>query len=421
MAVSICTVAEYRTHNPLVSLRASGLNQEDRFMEGPRACRPDELAEAISLTNAVFRAGTDQDIGTDYPLIFNAQASEHIRILLDDGRIVAQVPVAPRQVIAGPDRFNIGIIAPTVTHPDYRLRGYGRRCLQDAVRHMEALGCDLSVLWTMERTFPFYQGEGWEAVASQGWAYALTHADASRFPAGDLQILPLESSDNARLDEVIAIHKRKSHRVIRSREEYRALLSLPKITTWLALADGRTVAYLTDGKATNKSGIIEGAGEPAGIEALLRRYLATVAEFTQALIPLNRTVLGDVLDRHGIARRPIEDARGVGYQMVRVNHMQSFLKKIAAGLGQRAGHLQGQVTLHMSDSDERVTLSTRHARLFVSDAPSDCEVSLSRRQMAQLFFGGHASLPALPIGEPAGAFLATIFPYYFAIPELDHC
>ena len=44
---------------------------EELQMDGPRACREDEFDEAIALINSVFRAESDQDIRTDYPLVFN--------------------------------------------------------------------------------------------------------------------------------------------------------------------------------------------------------------------------------------------------------------------------------------------------------------------------------------------------------------
>jgi GNAT superfamily N-acetyltransferase len=136
-------------------------------MDGPRACREDLLDEVVSLINSEFRAGTDQDIQTDYPLIFNRAGLEHMRITGVDGRVIAHAPVAPREVRTGGDGFTIGIISLTVTRPGYPHRGYGTACLRDCVRIMEEHGWPVSVLWTQERTFPFYQNSGWEAMGSQ--------------------------------------------------------------------------------------------------------------------------------------------------------------------------------------------------------------------------------------------------------------
>ena len=82
------------------------------------------------------------------------------------------------------DIFTVGIISPTITHPDYRRRGYATLCLRDCARLMGEEGVAVSALWTQEVTFPFYQQSGWEAVGSQGWVYYLEPEDDALFAAG---------------------------------------------------------------------------------------------------------------------------------------------------------------------------------------------------------------------------------------------
>ena len=110
------------------------------MIDGPRACQASEFEEVIALINQVFRAGTNQDIRTDYPLVFNQSKMEYMRILKVDGVVVAHVPVWLREAVVGDDRLRIGIICPTVTHPDYRRHGYATLCLQDCIRIMEEEG-----------------------------------------------------------------------------------------------------------------------------------------------------------------------------------------------------------------------------------------------------------------------------------------
>ena len=135
-------------------------------VDGPRACRPEELPQVVELIDAIFRAGSGQHIATDYPLVFTPRHAERSRVLAVDGRIVAHVPAAPRIAAAGPDRFGVAMIAPTATHPDYRRRGYATQCLRDAHRVIVAHGCPVAALWTERATFPFYHHSDWEAVAS---------------------------------------------------------------------------------------------------------------------------------------------------------------------------------------------------------------------------------------------------------------
>ena len=175
-------------------------------IDGPRACHESELEETVALINAVFRAGTDQDITTDYPLIFREPKLDLHRVLSVDGRIVAHVPVAPSEVVNGGDRFTIGIIGPTVTHPDHRRRGYATLCLRDATRIQEERGWPVAVLWTSEATFPFYWHSGWEAVGSQGFVYALGRGDRDLFSRSSHDVVAFDPAARSHLDLVAAAH-----------------------------------------------------------------------------------------------------------------------------------------------------------------------------------------------------------------------
>ena len=93
--------------------------------------------------------------------MFNHSKMEYMRILKVDGVVVAHVASLAARGCRWNDRLQFGIISPTVTHPDYRSRGYATLCLRDCVRIMEEKGWPLSVLWTLEATFPFYQQSGW--------------------------------------------------------------------------------------------------------------------------------------------------------------------------------------------------------------------------------------------------------------------
>ena len=292
------------------------------MIEGPRACRPDEFDETLALINATFRPDSDQDILTDYPLIFNDRALRYMRILKVAGEVVAHVPVAPRQIIAGQDSFTAGIISPTVTHPDHRRKGYATRCLRDCVRIMKEKGWPVSVLWTLEATFPFYHQSGWEAVGNQGWMYSLAAGDAALFERGEFEIVPFEAGRDEHLDAVIRFHDAEPWRVARSREEYAALLTLPKIDTRVALAGGEVAGYLCVGSGRNKPGLNEAGGSPAAVEALVAEAVRSCAP-VQAVTKLKPTVLDGLLaGRVGPTRQPVARASGVGFQMIRINSLR---------------------------------------------------------------------------------------------------
>ena len=404
---------------------ASVLSREGTArLDGPRACREAEFDDVISLINSVFRAGTDQDIRTDYPLIFGTPTLEYHRVLSVDGEIAAHVPVAPREVVAGADRFVIGLIGPTVTHPEHRRRGYATQCLRDVVRIQEEHGWPVSVLWTLEATFPFYQQSGWEAVAPQGRVYRLGSRDAHLFEPGPFDVAPYDATSDRDLDTIASIHDAEPQRILRSRQDHRALLSLPKISTYLAMDGEEPVAYLVIGGGVNKPGLIEGGGDKRGLEALvgwtLRRQ--EPGEEVQVPVPLTPSGLGRLMEaRAPTGRGPVEEADGVGYQMMRVNGLEILMRQIGGYLRSKSNGLRTDLTLRCSDSGEAVCLSFRDGDVGVSPGGSAGEVVLTRCQLAQLVFGPHRAATPLKLEGEAGEVLRTVFPFYFPIWALDHC
>ena len=392
-------------------------------MDGPRACKIQEFDQVISLINMVFREDSDQDIVSDYPLVFNRPMADYMRIVKVDDKVVSHVPVAPREIVAGNDRFIVGIISPTVTHPKYRHRGYGSLCLRDCVKIMENQNWPLSALWTQEATFPFYQNSGWEAVGCQGWMYLLDSSDTNLFLNNNVyEILMYDKNNPQHIENIISIHDDESHRVYRSISDYQTLFSLPKITTYIASSDGKFAAYLTLGKGSNKPGIIEAGGDVKALECLINQVLLeNNTSKIQVLTPLTKTSLGILMDcKKPELKQPIERAQGVGHQMMRVNSLIQLLQNITDQLQKKSGMISGSVCIVCEDTGETVSIDIKDGLLEISSNRISNEVVLSRQQIASLIFGNHETVRPPVIKGKAELLLKTLFPIYFPIWELDH-
>lgn len=393
-------------------------------MEGPRACRLDEVEEVFDLINGTFFEGGGRDVRDDYPLVYDSEMLKYRRIVKKDGKIVAHVPVAPRKVVAEGDQFTIGLISATLTHPDYRHRGFATLCLRDCVRIMEEREWPVSVLWTMERTFPFYQNSGWEAVASQGWVYKLSQEDIGLFDESYFEVVVHDRGDSEQLRRIVEIHDSEANRIERSMDDYKALLSLPKTKTMLAVKGKSIDAYLVFGWSSNKPGIIEAGGSLSGVGALVCNVLKheICDASTQALVPLTESVLGNLLEQKlpGV-RRPIEEASGVGQQMHRINSLRGVLNQIQNHLHKRASEVEGVVSLACSETGEVVTLRFEGGSFSFDDDGSLDKIVLTRRELSSLIFGAHPSGHEVKVTGLSGKLLRGIFPYYFPIWEIDHC
>ena len=393
------------------------------MVEGPRACQASEFEEVIALINQVFRAGTDQDIRTDYPLVFNHSKMEYMRILKVDGKVVAHVPVWLREAVVGDDKLRIGIISPTVTHPGYRRRGYATRCLRDCIRIMAEEGVPVSVLWTLEATFPFYQQSGWEAVGSQGWLYQLRPEEHTLFESGAFEVVQYDPSNTGSFEAMMKLHDAEPHRIARTIEEYRALFSLPQTTTFLAMRGGQVAAYLMFGEGINKPGLIEGGGDISGLETLVKHVLLERSDDSeiQVLLPLVPSGLGQLMEeRKPGSGLPIEAAKGVGYQMMRVNSLEKLLRQIENHIRLKSAGLRGAICLACRETGEVVTLKFRDGEVDFSTDRLTEAVVLTRRQLTQLIFGAHPAVQSVEFSGVTGEILNTIFPFYVPIWELDH-
>jgi predicted N-acetyltransferase YhbS len=389
-------------------------------MDGPRACREDEFDEAIALINSVFRAESDQDIRTDYPLVFNQAGLEYMRIVRVDGQIVAHVPVAPRGIRVGGDGFTAAIISPTLSHPDYRHRGYATACLRDCVRIMEEREWPISVLWTQVQTFPFYQNSGWEAMSSQGYGYGLVPGDAERFEDGAFDIVPYDSGNGEHFDAIGRFHDAEPHRVVRTRADLAALLSLPKLIVQLAAQGGVIAGYVVVGKAMNKVGLLEAGGDSKAIGALVRDRLARLSpkDTLEVQTPLSPTPLGRLMESiNHDDRHSIEKAALAGYQMVRINSLLGLLQGMEEHLRVRSKRVRATFGLDCSDSGEAVTISLDDGEVEIKSERSPNSLSLSCRQLAALIFGHHDSVEAPPV--PESHILHRLFPFYFPVWALD--
>ena len=382
-------------------------------IDGPNPCTKEDLPALIALVDSVMRAGSDQSMLTDYPLVYREGNLKNIQLIKAGGPVVAEVPFIPRTVVQGDCRFRIGIISPTATHPDHRHKGYGLACLNRCVRQMEQDGTELSVLWTLVGTFPFYEHGGYQAVRTQMTMYRCHRDDAQLFPDYGHAVIVYEPGSGKYLSEIQAMHEREAFGVLRSQEEYPFLLSLPKIKTLIALEGGSAIAYLMVSEAINKPGLIEAGGAKRGLDTLLHRARSETPndKEVRAYSYLTPSVLGGVLERTlPERRRPWDDQ-----MMIRINCVRGFLEKIKPWLERQRRKEQPSFSIEVSDAGELISLEFRGDGLRLEERRLPRHVSLSRRQLTSVIFGEHLERRVRVPAECRG-----LFPFYFPIWMPDH-
>lgn len=389
-------------------------------MTQPQPCSPEDLPSMIALVDSIMRAGSDQSMLTDYPLVYRVANLKNVRIIKSASastaqerpNVVAVVPFIRRPMTMAGCHFSIGIISPTATHPDHRHKGYGLACLHSGLEQMAVDDIDLSVLWTREATFPFYEHAGYQAVRTQSTLYRCTKADAALFRDYGHPVVLYDSAVPHHLAAIGQLHAQESAGVIRQADEMAALFTLPKMKTLLALDGARVIAYLVVSLASNKFGLIEGGGAEHGLQTLLHHALRqwTGAEPIPVYGYLTPSVLGDLLERTLPERREPRASN----MMIRINQVRPFLEKIKPWLAQKGNAREDAFSIHVADTNETIAFMFSKEDLHLGVEPQACHAVLTRQQLTSMLFGEHL---ARRVNVPT--FVAELFPLYFPIWVLD--
>jgi hypothetical protein len=278
---------------------------------------------------------------------------------------------------------------------------------------MDAIGLELSVLWTQVPTFPFYELNGYQAVERFGGARRLRGRDADRFRAWPGEVTSLAEHPD-RLPDVLALHAAEVPGVARGLDDARALHALPRMTTWLAMDGDRVAAALVESRATNKPGVLEAAGDPRAIEGLLRHVLAALP--ADATIDAHTGFAPDGLA--ALVDGPFAAVPAVpwdGNMMLRLNDPAGFLRGIRSWLAANRPDDARSVSIAVTDIAETVvSIEWRAFGVAIGSKTLPTHVALTRRELTSALFGAH---PAVPVEVPDA--LAWFPKFRVPIPVLD--
>ena len=112
-------------------------------IDDPRPAQPDEIQEAVALSNLMFRKDREPNMGRFYPLIFSPEHPEAVRVIKIDGRIVSMIGGVIRDMSILGCVVRCGSIGSVCTHPDLRGRGLATRLQQATVEWFDREGVDI--------------------------------------------------------------------------------------------------------------------------------------------------------------------------------------------------------------------------------------------------------------------------------------
>ncbi len=205
-----------------------------------------------------LRPGSSVSCAQDLPLLVGDAARSHRVIVTVNRR-----PVSHAAMLTHTYRFldggelRVGIIGAVATDPAHRSRGYGRQCLETLQRQALEDGHHLVVLW--DET-----GSGWyERFGFRRAGQEMLHLCVREDVTGALRqgwVRPMEHRD---VPAVARLHRRGRAFVKRGDDDWRRLLTIPRMTGWVLERQQTVEAYGFVGKGNDLEGCLHewgGAG-----------------------------------------------------------------------------------------------------------------------------------------------------------------
>jgi len=283
-------------------------------MNSLRPATAHDLPQVIELLDGIFRREKgveDQSVLTDFPLVFDDRNLANCRVIERAGRIVSHAAVWPRTFQIDGESVRVGIIVLVATDARHRRQGLAAELMRDLQAAMPGLGCQLGLLWT--GVPGFYESLGWVSVQTSGWIARGTTVPRD----GSARLQVVEFDPTRHLDALHHLHRAQAIHSQRTPTESAVLFTLPKCPVLVGEADGHPVAYLVEGRATNKRGLVEYAGDSHDVWELIG-HVTTARGSQQLLIFPTHPELAELARESGWSIGPLTSSKGFGDEMVLV-------------------------------------------------------------------------------------------------------
>jgi predicted N-acetyltransferase YhbS len=351
-------------------------------MDDIRRGTPQDFAEVMERVVASFRErhpshGRFEEL---YPDTILSETMEQWWLARVGGEIVAGIQLVPRAfVLAGEVSLRGVGLGNVFCYPPFRKHGLMSALLDRGNAEMARGGIGICILGG-DRTR--YGNYGWEHAGAER---ALTLAacvtrfeDSDSVSAVDLRVWNGDAGD---LRRILAAYSALPYRTERGVTECARVLRRPGQVVWICERSETGFGYAS----VCGNAIAEYGGDPVALERIVT-FLLRSGTWSVALPPVDaETALEKLLLRH--AQSYVVRPAG----MLRIVSMQTVLEAYRPLLRARLEGWTGDIVLRSTDTGETVRISADAGVLEISEArPDTVAVELTRRELAQLFFGPFA-------------------------------
>jgi len=352
------------------------------MIDGPRAARREEIESVVQLADQVFTQGTRPSMGELYPLIFDPQHPDAMRVIFEDGRPVSLIGVVVRDGFILGRRCRIACIGSVCTEPEARGKGLATRLLEDTLELCRARKVQL-LLVSGGRGLYFRQG----CVAAGQFNRWTVRLDAvPPVPAG----LSAEVARAREIPELAQLHQGEPTRFCRSRRDWKRLLACRNVVdqsgdVFLIHFEGQAVAYAAVQRAVpgqDVAFISELGGSRRAVVEAIPAMVAGAEEVARLSCQAGDTEMNYWMTRCSAER----ESHSGEDSTARLIDLRGFLREMMPVLRERAQSLRRSFRLRHRDDGLEVK-SGRESVLLQDPAA-----------IAQLLFNG----PQAEIAELVG-------------------
>lgn len=345
-------------------------------IDGPRACRPYELAPTLDVGTAVMRLERDvpPTWGHSWPHVYCPENLDNIRIIKVNDQVVSSMGIFTTSVRAYTAQaaeitLTVGGINGVATLSPFRRRGLAGQLLQDCHAKMRADGCDIALLSTGIDNW--YRRFGWENGAQQ-WTFTIDRGSSSYLPPLDEALVMAEvTTTMSALSEVGTLHRAASLGSQRRAELDTLLFTRLGSRIFVARQDSRIMAYVV----VRDNQVLEHGGPPATIAGLVRTLFEGTDDPALSTSGRNENDVPWTL-RMTIHTPPVDDGMSHFLYNLGVPHSRTYLGMIRIINAQQLLHKIAPRFVFQEETEEEI---------LVRDGTSQHQID--RREMVKWLFG----------------------------------
>ncbi len=281
----------------------------------PRIPTDAEVIQLLDFLNKNLRPQSDWSIADEYPLVFGPNNRTNLRVLVDQGKVVAHAAIKYHLIKNVLGLFKVAAIGSVVTDNQFRNQGYSQSILQNCLDSAEQSGADFAVLWT--DLFDFYRKLDFE-LAGQEVSFVIDK-NLSELK-GNLKFL---NTPQVSADAVSKLYLQHTVGSIRSLEEIKHHLKIPNSRVYTAWdSENNICAYAVEGKGADLDGYVhEWAGSVPHLMQLFTHIATEQNREIVVLVPGHSKNLINELSKKSSAHNGF-------LGMIRILHHENIFEKL---------------------------------------------------------------------------------------------